>query len=200
LIEVCFVESEPDVDLYRRYFEGICEAIAAAITGNDIEDRPPAERPPIEPPATMPPEDALFYARGTCSWFGGPEDDGVSSSEDLAWLETWDQVVDVGAQHLFLSESPPNTTGLARRLNPGTFYLACRWDYDVISKSDLARPTVQALVRAGNREFLAWPIDWGPHEEQTGRAADLSPGLMIALFDTLDATDEEVEVVYPAPE
>ena len=25
---------------------------------------------------------------------------------------------------------------------------------------------------------LAHPADWGPHEEQTGRAADLSPGLM----------------------
>ena len=42
---------------------------------------------------------------------------------------------------------------------------------------------------------LAHPADWGPHEEQTGRAADLSPGLMENLG--ID-TDDDVEVIYPA--
>jgi hypothetical protein len=41
---------------------------------------------------------------------------------------------------------------------------------------------------------LAHPADWGPHEEQTGRAADLSP----ALADSLGvSTDDLVSVIYP---
>jgi len=33
LLEVCFVNSRADVDLYNKYFDGICQAIASAITG-----------------------------------------------------------------------------------------------------------------------------------------------------------------------
>jgi len=54
---------------------------------------------------------------------------------------------------------------------------------------------VKALVRANGREFLAWPADWGPHED-TGRDVDLSLCLMKALEVTTDAV---VEVIYPAP-
>ena len=60
----------------------------------------------------------------------------------------------------------------------------------------LADSSLVALVRntATGDALTAWPSDWGPHEEETGRAADLSP----ALMDDLDLlTDDEVEVVYP---
>jgi hypothetical protein len=41
--------------------------------------------------------------------------------------------------------------------------------------------------------LTAFPADWGPHEN-TGRVADISPGLM----DDLDLkTDDEVEVTFP---
>jgi hypothetical protein len=40
----------------------------------------------------------------------------------------------------------------------------------------------------------AFPADWGPHEEKTGRAADLSPALMRDLG---LVTDDVVEVIYP---
>jgi hypothetical protein len=116
----------------------------------------------------------------------------VDADEGLAFIYEYED-----APHLFLLEQPPGTTGLARRLNPNVFYVACRWDYDVTPKDVLASPSVQALVRAKGREFYAWPADWGPHEEQTGRAADLSPALMKALDVT---TDDEVEVLYPAPD
>jgi hypothetical protein len=61
----------------------------------------------------------------------------------------------------------------------------------------LADPDLKALVSAKKtgREFLAWPSDWGPHED-TDRAADISPGLMAALG---IETDDEIEVIYPAP-
>jgi hypothetical protein len=109
----------------------------------------------------------------------------------LAFFDSYDD-----APHLFLNEQPPSTSGLARRLNVATYYVACRWDYDVTPKSMLADKGLQALVRAGDREFLAWPADWGPHAD-TDRAADISPGLMAALQ---IETDDEVEVIYPAPE
>jgi N-acetylmuramoyl-L-alanine amidase len=187
LIEVGFCDSKPDSDLMRRYQEQIAEAIAAEVVGAPSDQRPP----PVEPP-----EDALFYAKGTCSWFGGPDDDGVSSSEGLAFFYDPDE-----CPHLMLPKQPSNTTGMARRLDADrVFYVACRWDYGTTPKEMLRDQTLKALVRGNNnREFYAFPADWGPHEEQTGRAADLSPALMRALFDTDDATDEIVEVVYPAP-
>jgi hypothetical protein len=113
----------------------------------------------------------------------------VSSDEGLAFIyNSYD------APHLFLPEQPADTAGLARRLNPGVFYVACRWDYDITSKDMLAHAMYQAVVRAGSKEFLAWPADWGPHEN-TGRIADLSPALMTALG---VRTDDVVEVLYPA--
>jgi N-acetylmuramoyl-L-alanine amidase len=141
---------------------------------------------------------ALFNAHGKVSWFGGPDDDGVSSSEDLAWWESWNQVVADGAEHLFLPQQPPGTTGLARRLNvEGAFYVACRWDYNTTPKTMLADKRYRARVSAGGRSFLAHPADWGPHEEQTGRAADISLALMSALGIT---TDDIVDVEYPYEE
>jgi N-acetylmuramoyl-L-alanine amidase len=137
----------------------------------------------------------LFTAHGRCSWFGGPDDTGVSSSEDLAWWETWDQVVADGAEHLFLPQQPPGTTGLARRLDPQVAYIACRWDYDVTPKTMLDGPDA-ALVSANGKSILCRPADWGPNEN-TGRVADVSPGVMDYLGIT---TDDVVDVVYPHKE
>jgi hypothetical protein len=184
LIEVCFVDSEADVENYRNNFDLICLAIAETIGEITVAPIPPEP----EPPEPQPPDD-VFRVSGKCSSFGGPEDTGVSASEGLAFIYDYED-----APHLFLPQQPEGTTGLARRLNPGIFYVACRWDYDVTPKGMLANPSLQALVRAGDREFLAWAADWGPHED-TGRVADLSPGLMEAL--DLE-TDDEVEVIYPA--
>jgi N-acetylmuramoyl-L-alanine amidase len=128
--------------------------------------------------------------RGKVSWFGGPEDMGVSPSEPLAFIYSVDM-----APHLFLPTQPPGTTGLARRLNPAVYYIACRWDYDApgTSKDDLL--DVKVLVRAPKtgKEFVCDPADWGPHVD-TGRIADISPGLMDALG---IQTDDEVEVTFP---
>jgi N-acetylmuramoyl-L-alanine amidase len=127
-------------------------------------------------------------ARGKVSWFGGPDDMGVSPDEGLAFIY---EVAD--APHLFLPEQPPGTTGLARRLDPDVFYIACRWDYEQSPKPMLLETL--ALVRATRTGCiaLAYPADWGPHED-TDRIADISPGLMAALG---IGTDDDVEVVFP---
>ena len=180
LLEVCFVNSRADADLYRRNFTPICTAIAQSILGQATP----------EPPTPIPP--SAWRTAGRMSWFGGPNDTGVSSGEGLAFIYNYDS-----AKHLFLPTQPPNTTGLARRLNPDIFYVACRWDYNFpgTSKNDLARPSYQALVSANGKSFFAWPADWGPHGS-TNRVADLSPGLCSALGLT---TDDTCEVIYPAP-
>jgi hypothetical protein len=178
LIEVCFVDSEADCAVYDDQFDQICEAIADELGGDEEDD--------VEPP---PDDDILFQATGKCSYFGGPDDTGVSESEGLAFIS---EITDEN-QQLFL---PINTgTGLARQLNPFVNYIACRWDYSITPKAMLAGSGERALVRAlaTGREALAFPADWGPNEN-TGRVADLSPGLCEVLG---VETDDEVEVIYP---
>lgn len=181
LIECAFVDNDGDARIWRdpAKFEAICQAIAQTIGGDEaVEPAPPQPGAP------------LFEARGRCSWFGGPDDNGVAPDEGLAFIYSYDQRPD-----LFLPTQPPGTTGLARRLDPEVFYIACRWDYAVTPKDMLADVDLHALVRAGGHEFFAYPADWGPHSD-TNRVADLSPGLMAALG---IETDDEVEVIYPAP-
>lgn len=129
--------------------------------------------------------------RGKCSWFGGPDDQGVAPDEGLAFIYDYDD-----APELFLDQQPPGTTGLARRLDPATFYIATRWDYDETSKSELLDVTVAVRAIRTGRMALAKPADWGPHQD-TGRIADISPGLMDELG---IETDDEVEIVFPATE
>lgn len=49
LVEVCFVTSKADTDIYRSRFEDICHAIASTLTGQEVEPVPPEPEPP-EPP------------------------------------------------------------------------------------------------------------------------------------------------------
>jgi hypothetical protein len=127
---------------------------------------------------------------GKVSWFGGPTDMGVTPDEGLAFI--YDIYT---APHLFLAVQPEGTSGLARRLNSSVPFIAMRWNYDEFPKTMLASMDYVALVRAPgtDRQFLAWPADWGPNEN-TGRVADISLGLMEYLG---IETDDEVEVIFP---
>jgi hypothetical protein len=179
LLEICFVDSLADAEIYHANFEEICDAIADE-AGDEDEDI-------FAPPGGEP----LFHAIGACSEFGGPADIGVSSDEGLALhFEITDD-----NQFLFLPFQPPETTGLARRLNPYVHYVACRWNYDVTSKEMLAEGIALVRVPSTGQELVAFPADWGPNEA-TGRIADLSPGL---LADLGLETDDEVEVIFPHP-
>jgi len=128
--------------------------------------------------------------KGKVSWFGGPNDTGVAPDEGLAFI--YDTSM---APHLFLPQQPPGTTGLARRLNPNTKYIALRFDYDDYPKDMLLGEMALVTATKTGKQIKLQPADWGPHEEQTGRAADLSP----ALADSLGVgTDDDVTVIYPA--
>jgi N-acetylmuramoyl-L-alanine amidase len=185
LIEVCFVDSLADAEVYTNNFEKICAAIADVMAGavSDDDDEEDEEAPEIEEGTV------LFEATGRCSEFGGPDDDGVDADEGLAFIYDIED-----APYLFLPESDDNKgLGLARRLNPYVHYVACRWNYKITPKPTLLQHV--ALVRsiATGYAMKAFPADWGPHED-TGRVADLSPGLM---DDLQLQTDDIVEVIFP---
>jgi hypothetical protein len=128
---------------------------------------------------------------GKSSNFGGPEDTGVKANEGLALCSP----KEVGKfPGLFLAEQPPGTTGLARRLDPTTYYIACRWDYSKTPKEYLQETKVD--VAANGRSIKVQPIDDGPGT-QTGRVADLSPGGAEALG---VQTDDVVTVTIPLPD
>ena len=176
LIEVCFVDSETDAEVYEKNFDQICDAIAEVIGGGESN---------VELPAPD-------CVTGTCSYFGGPDDTGVAADEGLAFIYE----VDEENQFLFLPFQPEGTTGLARRLNPAVHYCAMRFDYADHPKDTLLQKVV--LVRNPRTGFAltCTPADWGPHGA-TDRLIDLSPSMMLDL--DLD-TDAEVEVVFPYSE
>ena len=182
LIEVCFVDSITDAELYQINFVDICDAIAEVLGGEDEGEE--EELPPLL-------TDHLFEAVGKCSHFGGPDDMGVAPDEGLAFHFE----INEANQHLFLPLVPAGTSGLARRLNAkGVHYCAARWDYSVTPKEMLAGDDVALVTNAETgMSQTAFPADWGPND-QTGRVADLSPALMRDLG--LE-TDDTVEVVYP---
>jgi len=167
LIEVCFVDSKTDCDLYRKNFDAICRAIAMVAN----KGRPD-----------------LYEWHGTMSHFGGPQDTGVDPDEMLAFIYSIeDQPV------LFLDEQPPGTTGLARRLDPAEPYIALRWNYDQTPRDLLLTKLAKVTSKKTGKSAMAIPADWGPHID-TGRVADLSPGLC-ELLDLI--TDDEISVTFP---
>ncbi|MGC3991616.1 MAG: hypothetical protein QM796_18395 [Chthoniobacteraceae bacterium] len=151
---------------------------------------------------------------GKMSTFGGPEDTGVGPHEGLALRESSDlnvpwYCIDPNGDPLFLSKQPDGTTGLARRLNPNAFYCALRIDQVLGRKLSEALPFIRRHVvdfinpSAGTR-VKAMVVDYGPADgtvidgqptRQTGRLADLSPGLAAALgLKTDDTVNLEIYV------
>jgi hypothetical protein len=133
-----------------------------------VSDKAVPEAKPVGPVKTL---------VGRMSHFGGPDDRGVKPEEGLALLAPSDRPA---FQDYFLAEQPPGTTGLARRLNPDAFYIACRWNYDETSKAYLKTIKVTVINPQTGQQAEAQPVDWGPNV-RTNRIADLSPGLEIKL-------------------
>lgn len=173
LIECCFVDAGSDCELYRASFEDMCRAIA---------DVAPA-------PETF--DISVLRVKGRVSWFGGEDDEGVSSSEGLAFLFSVDDKPEI-----FLDEQPAGTTGLARRLDSdGSNYFAVRFDYSQFSKEFLAGPAMARITAPKTgKSCLATPADWGPHVD-TNRCCDVSRKV---LYEELGIeTDDEIELVFP---
>jgi N-acetylmuramoyl-L-alanine amidase len=129
---------------------------------------------------------------GRCSWFGGPDDTGVSETEGLALCE--EHEIPLFDADLFLTERQAGAPGLARRLNPDYYYAAMRWDYDTHPREWLQTHRISVTnPDTGITIENVQPIDWGPHID-TGRLIDLSPAL---LADLHLQTDDPVTVEVP---
>lgn len=131
---------------------------------------------------------------GKLSIFGGPQDKSAKPDQDLTFVSSteleklWPIVGE-----WFLAVQPKGTTGTVRRLNPDTFYVACRWNYSEHSIENLRTMLVSVRDPQTGRSAMAKPIEWGP-EISTGRIASLSPG----LAEYLDVkVDDVVEVTIP---
>ena len=174
LLEICFVDAAADVEAYTQNFNAICESIASTVA----------------PTTEIPVAEDILNVSGKCSWFGGPDDTGVTPSEGLAFIYKYET-----APELFLKHQPAGTTGLARRLDPNKHYLALRWDYNQFSKTRLAGKEVARVYapKTGRSLSDVRPADWGPHVN-TQRIADLSPSCLRELGIN---TDDEVQVIYP---
>lgn len=131
----------------------------------------------------------IMIIRGRMSTFGGPSDTGVAPEEGLALFDRPDDL------SLFLPTQPMGTAGLARRLNPASLYVACRWDYEVLPREWLRSIVVVVTSAKTGRQCAARPCDWGP-APFTGRVADLSPGVARTL---MLRTDDECVVAVPVP-
>src|SRR4030095_10067339 len=95
LVETVFCDSKIDADAYRKNFDQVALNLAAAISAPITISQPPelAEQPPQPQPPEKP---KAFYAFGLCSYFGGPNDMGVSADEGLAFIFDVEE-----APHLF---------------------------------------------------------------------------------------------------
>jgi len=187
LLEVCFVDSEADSKLYTKKFDEICDIIATVLGGD--EEGEDNEIEPPEPEEIEPPSQNEIFVTGKASWFGGPDDNGVSPSEGLAFIYSIDM-----KPELFLPYQPEGTTGLARRLNPFVCYIACRWDYEMTPKTQMLAEIAVVRAHKTGIAIKAIPADWGPHATNTDKVADLSPFLMDALGIT---TGDIVDVIFP---
>ncbi|WP_341990185.1 M15 family metallopeptidase [Azorhizobium sp. AG788] len=150
-----------------------------------------AERGGASTGGTDPSAAPSITLKGKMSTFGGPTDPGVAANEGLALITPREIDRFPG---IFLDEQPPGTTGLARRLNPEAFYIACRWDRTKLSRSFLQSAKIKVANPASGLVFFAQPVDRGPGRLE--RIADLSPGLAKALR---LSTDDICEVTIPLP-
>jgi hypothetical protein len=87
LLEVCFVDSSADAELYHQHFDAICRAIAESLSGEETGDvpvEPPGEQPPSRPdnPFEVPLEDRPTLGKGD----EGPD------VEDLQQMLNWTEL------------------------------------------------------------------------------------------------------------
>lgn len=129
-----------------------------------------------------------FYIKGKCSWFGGEFDYGMTPTEGLALIEPAD-IKALAFRDLFIAGADP-AKGIGRQLSATAYYIACRWDYSVLSKDELRKSVAMVLNPANGLWLLARPADWGPNAD-TKRVADCAP---VILDDLGLTTDDEIEI------
>lgn len=128
-------------------------------------------------------QDGLSFVKGKVSWFGGPNDTGVSASETGA----------VTFETLRSLNSPVNASAEVIQSRPRDFYyVAMRWNYSPLGREWWANARLLVVNPSNGRAVVVRPVDWGPGIS-TGRILDLSPQ---SLTDLGLSTDQEALVSF----
>jgi N-acetylmuramoyl-L-alanine amidase len=100
LLEVCFVDSEADSNLYRKNFEAICKRIAEVVgkvsIGGTPGQPPSPETPPTEPPPVV-----------------TPPPDEETARVDIAITTTGPVIVSINGEDFMVSAPGPETPATA---------------------------------------------------------------------------------------
>ena len=142
MLEICFVNSKGDVNLYnaiQRYLRS--DRIGPCWRRMSRNHASPGGSTTLKQSASVLTSAALKTLE-------------FPQVRDSAFIFELDQ-----APHLFLPYQPTGTTGLARD-STQVNYIACRWDYDVTSKEMLRESGKRALVR-GNGCKIGIPCRLG---------------------------------------
>ncbi len=125
------------------------------------------------------------FVEGRVSWFGGPADTGVSSTETGS----------VSGDRLRSLSSPLDASPSTIASRPEDFYyLAMRWDYT--PGIAFWRGARILVVNPDNgRAVVLRPVDWGPNTS-THRLLDISPQ---AMADLGTDTDGRLRVAFAQP-
>jgi hypothetical protein len=125
----------------------------------------------------------MTFVKGSVSWFGGPNDTGVSSSETGA----------ITGERLRSLNNPLNPSDATLAGNAEDYYyVAMRWDYSLRGKSAWVGARLLVVNPDTGAAVVVRPVDWGPNI-RTGRILDLSPQ---ALEDLGLSTDEDALVAF----
>lgn len=136
-----------------------------------------------EPHGRVESHSGVNWVRGSISWFGGPTDTGVSSTETGA----------VTGERLRSLNSPMNPSASEAARRPADYYFAAmRWNYSPRGVSWLR--TARLVVRnpTTGATIVVRPVDWGPHS-RTNRVIDLSHEALRALG---LSTDDDVLIAW----
>jgi len=127
--------------------------------------------------------DGEAWVRGRLSWFGGPDDRGVSSTETGA----------ITFERLRSLNDPTRPSSATLSSRPEDYYfVAMRWNYSPNGRTFWRDARLVVKNPDSGAAVVVRPVDWGPHT-RTNRIIDLSPQ---SLVDLSVATDDDVLVAF----
>lgn len=162
LVEICFVDSSADAELYKKNFEGICASVAETIAGK------------IEAP---PPDEPFTQVDIKCSVFGGARDPNNSAYSPFDKIT--DTEVSVALPYKFKGDRP--WVLVRNRANGYEAFCQIRdvgpWLTDDPYWEEGERPLAETC--ANNKR----PLPRGPHKGKipNGAGIDITPGGARAL-------------------
>jgi hypothetical protein len=143
----------------------------------------------VEPYGAVVSHDGREFVSGRTSWFGGPNDRGVGSSETGA----------ITGERLRSLNTPANPSEVDLTSRPEDFYfIAMRFDYGPAGIEFWRDARLLVVNPSTGASVVVRPVDWGP-STSTRRVLDLSPQAMADLGLVTDDTALVAFAISDAP-